>query len=560
MVCRNRGVKPLLQFVFNVPGLAPRIFTGTSDRLLEIAVRFGGRAGTKDWMTDDAQLLRQFTEEGSQAALAELVRRRIDFVYATALRQVGGDAHLAQDVTQGVFLALARSARSLARRPILTGWFYTTTRFLAAKAVRAHRRWRGREQESHTMNEIFRQGAPEPEWDRLRPVLDEAMHELSERDREAILLRYFEGRAFAEVGAACGVNENSARMRVERALDKLRERLVRRGITSTAAALGAALASQPVIAAPAGLAATVTGAALAGAPAGGGVAAALEALKLMSMTKLKIGAVCAFVGLLGVGVYVANDGRLAAERELAATTIASARQVREIAALRAENEKLRAEIRAQAESAATKTADSAGVGQAAGGLAEQFRVLTDLHNRKVLRLSYGIQGMDQQGKISDAFAALFALTSDERDALQQAMDHARQRLGVLAAANTTVQRESENCVVFRIAPFAGGGDIYDQLLDVFSRTLGPERNAAFLTLAADQVERALGSFGAENRTLTFTRNPLDQDARGKKPAYTLQDKRVRGEGTTSEGILRFSDLRALNVQYGVFAKLLPPDF
>jgi len=86
-----------------------------------IAVRFGGRAGTIDWMTDDAQLLRQFTDEGSQAALAELVRRRIDFVYATALRQVGGDAHLAQDVTQSVFLALARSARSLARRQVLTG-------------------------------------------------------------------------------------------------------------------------------------------------------------------------------------------------------------------------------------------------------------------------------------------------------------------------------------------------------------------------------------------------------------------------------------------------------
>ena len=410
------------------------------------------------------------------------------------------------------------------------------------------------------MNEIFRQGAPEPEWDRLRPVLDEAMHELSERDREAILLRYFEGRAFAEVGAACGVNENSARMRVERALEKLRRRLLRRGITSTAAARGGALASQPTMAAPVGLAATVTGAALAGVTAGGGVAAAWETLKLMSMTKLKIGAVCAVVGLLGGGVYVANDGRLAAERELAATTIASARQVREVAALRAENEKLRAEIRAQAEGAATKAADLAGAGQAARSQAEQFRVLTDLHNRKVLRLSYGMQGMDQQGKISDAFAALFALTSDERDTLQQAIDHARQRLGALAAANTTVQRESENCVVVRIAPFAGGGDAYDQLMDDFSRTLGPGRNTAFQTLAADQVERSLGSFGAETRTLTFTRNPLDQDARGKKPAYTLQDKRVRGEGTTNEGILRFSDLRALNVQYGVFAKLLPPDF
>jgi RNA polymerase sigma factor (sigma-70 family) len=302
-----------------------------------IAVRFGGRAGTIDWMTDDAQLLRQFTDEGSQAALAELVRRRIDFVYATALRQVGGDAHLAQDVTQSVFLALARSARSLARRQVLTGWLYTTTRFLAAKAVRAHRRWRVREQESHAMNEISRQGAPEPEWDRLRPVLDEAMHELSERDREAILLRYFEGRAFAEVGAACGVNENSARMRVERALEKLRRRLARRGITSTAAALGAALAAQPVVTAPVGLAAAVSGAAVAGLAAGGG---ALGVLAFMSMTKLKIGAVCALVALLGAGGYVANRIRVETANELATPADTSARQSPEIARLRAENRRL----------------------------------------------------------------------------------------------------------------------------------------------------------------------------------------------------------------------------
>ena len=99
MVCRNRGVKPLLQFVFNAAELVPGMITGKSDRLLEIAVRFGRRAGTKDWMPDDAQLLRQFADEGAQEALVELVRRRIDFVYATALRQVGGDAHLAQDVS-----------------------------------------------------------------------------------------------------------------------------------------------------------------------------------------------------------------------------------------------------------------------------------------------------------------------------------------------------------------------------------------------------------------------------------------------------------------------------
>jgi len=292
-------------------------------------------------MTEDAQLLRRFAEEGAQDAFAELVRRQVNLVYSAALRQVGGDAHLAADVTQGVFLALARSARSLAGRPVLTGWLYTTTRYTAAKIVRTRCRRQASEAEAHAMNEILHQGTPEPDWDRLRPVLDEAMHELSERDREAILLRYFENRPFAEIGAACGLPENSARMRVERALDKLRVRLAKRGITSTAAALGAALSAQPVVTAPAGLAATVASASVVGAAAGGG---APGAWSFMSMTKLKVGAVCAVVGLLGVGAYVANGIRVEVERELAAATDTSARQTREIATLREENRRLSNEI------------------------------------------------------------------------------------------------------------------------------------------------------------------------------------------------------------------------
>jgi len=184
-------------------------------------------------MTPDSELLSRYARTRSEDAFAELVRRHVNLVYSAALRQVNGDAHLAQDVAQTVFTDLARKAASLARREILTGWLYTSAHFAAAKIVRMENRRRDREEKF--MREPISETAPELDWQKLRPVLDEVMHQLKEADREAILLRYFENRQFAEVGAKLGLNENAARMRVERALEKLRDILTKRGITTAAA-------------------------------------------------------------------------------------------------------------------------------------------------------------------------------------------------------------------------------------------------------------------------------------------------------------------------------------
>ncbi len=240
-------------------------------------------------MSDDASLLRRFVAEHSDDAFRELVSQRIDFVYATALRQVGGDTHLAADVTQIVFADLARKARLLANRPNLLGWLYISTRFAAAKSIRARWRRMHHETTAYTMNEPLNT-APrvEVDWAELRPVLDDVLHDLSAGDREAVLLRYFEGRSLASVGEALGLPENSARMRVNRALEKLRLRLIGRGLTSTTAAIATALAQQPSIMAPAGLAHSVACVALAGAPTAG----LLGLLSIMSTTKIVgIGAV-----------------------------------------------------------------------------------------------------------------------------------------------------------------------------------------------------------------------------------------------------------------------------
>jgi RNA polymerase sigma factor (sigma-70 family) len=211
-------------------------------------------------MTSDGELLRRYTETNSEEAFSELVGRHLDLVYSAALRQVNGDAHLAQDAAQTVFADLARKAASLAGRPALTGWLYTSAHYAAAKMVRTEQRRHTREQEAHAMRQLLHEPGPNLDWETLRPVLDTAMHELNEADREVILMRYFENRQHAEIGVQIGLSENSARMRVERALEKLRTALSRRGVTTTAA-LSAALSANAVTVAPAGLAATITAAA-----------------------------------------------------------------------------------------------------------------------------------------------------------------------------------------------------------------------------------------------------------------------------------------------------------
>ncbi len=239
-------------------------------------------------MTPDNELLRRYARAASENAFAELVSRYVNLVYSAALRQVGGNAHLAQDAAQTVFTDLARKADSLSNRESLAGWLYTSAHFAASKIVRREERRRGHEE--NFMRSSIHDPAPQEDWERLRPALDTVMHELKEIDREALLLRYFENRPFAEVGMKLGVNENTARMRVERATEKLRTLLAKRGVT-TGGALASVISANAVQIAPGGMAATLTSASLTAAGAG----TSLTLLKLMTATKLKL-----LVGALAV--------------------------------------------------------------------------------------------------------------------------------------------------------------------------------------------------------------------------------------------------------------------
>jgi RNA polymerase sigma factor (sigma-70 family) len=256
-------------------------------------------------MIEDAELLRRYFEEKSEAAFAELVQRHLGLVYASALRRVGGDAQLAEDVAQQVFTDVARRAAVLARRPVLAGWLFTSARFAAAKAMRTARRRLEREKEAQIMEALTSESTAPVDWEKARPLLDDAIGELAERDREAILLRYFEDRDFSSIGARLNLSENAARMRVERALEKLRTLLARRSVTSTATAIATVLAQQTAVALPAGLATSVTSAALAAGGVAGGVAAGFgtsTVITFMSMTKLQIGLAGALAVAAGSGL------------------------------------------------------------------------------------------------------------------------------------------------------------------------------------------------------------------------------------------------------------------
>ena len=242
-------------------------------------------------MATDTDLLRSYARDRSESAFTELVQRHINLVHSAALREAHGDASMAEDVTQAVFAELARKASSLFRHPALAGWLYTCVRQMAANVRRAEDRRQRREQEAQTMNELLTSDPSESVWRQVQPVLDDAMHELGEADRTAVVLRFFDERSLKEVGLALGLTENAARMRVDRALEKLQRLLSNRGVKSTAAGLTAAITAGAVVSAPTSLAASVATGALAATAAT--ASTTFTVLKLMTMTKLKVGVISA---------------------------------------------------------------------------------------------------------------------------------------------------------------------------------------------------------------------------------------------------------------------------
>jgi RNA polymerase sigma factor (sigma-70 family) len=245
---------------------------------------------------EDRQLLRQYADHGSEEAFAALVNRHLSLVYSAALRRLG-DRQGAEEVTQSVFVLLARKAREIQTDRALAGWLYRTSCYAAARRWRADSRRRRRETNAASMN--IDDSGDNAMWEQLVPQLDSAMDEIGQQDREAVLLRFFQRKPLQEVGRALGISEDAARMRVNRALDKLRTLLVQKGVACSSAALGGLLLHHAVEAVPISTATAVQRAA-AEAVQAGSVPTLLTAISsFIAETKLKTAA------LIGLALVVA---------------------------------------------------------------------------------------------------------------------------------------------------------------------------------------------------------------------------------------------------------------
>jgi RNA polymerase sigma factor (sigma-70 family) len=246
---------------------------------------------------EDHELLREFVRSRSEDAFSQLVERHLPMVLSAA-RRMSGDDHLAQDVTQNVFSMFAQKARHILPPQVVGGWLYNTTRHLTMHAVRGERRRREREEAAVTMQPL----EADANTDRVLEQLEPAMAELDAADRDTLVLRYLEDRNLREVGAEFGISEDAARMRANRAVEKLRTVLSRRGVSVTSVLLGTALVSSTSSAVPVGLAAAITTTAVGGT--------ILTTATITTMNWINAKAVTAIVGaavVAGTGTYFVKE-------------------------------------------------------------------------------------------------------------------------------------------------------------------------------------------------------------------------------------------------------------
>jgi uncharacterized protein (TIGR03435 family) len=264
--------------------------------------------------TNDMELLWEYAQQHSESAFAELVQRHLALVYSAALRHVGNPAH-AEEIAQAVFVILACKAARLRANTVLAAWLYETTRLTALSFLRGERRRQFREQEAYMQSTLDSPGGPSSQeiWDQFSPMLDEAMGHLGRKDRDAVILRFFNDKSLHEVAATMDVSEAAAQRRVLRALEKLRKFFAKRGVTSTTATIAQTISSHSVQATPVALAKTVTAVAV----VKGSIAAASTltlvkgTMKAITLLKVKTAA------LLCAGLTVTVGTTIVAGRAIA---------------------------------------------------------------------------------------------------------------------------------------------------------------------------------------------------------------------------------------------------
>jgi RNA polymerase sigma factor (sigma-70 family) len=249
----------------------------------------------------DWELLQRYRRNHAEEAFTELVRRHVNLVFSAALRQIRAP-QLAEEIAQSVFSDLARQAAQLPADTVLAAWLHQVTRCTAIDVVRREARRQLREQIATEMNATH---TPDANWTHIEPLLDEAVLALDDADRAAVLLRYFENKSLREVGQQLGVSDDAAQKRVSRAVERLREFFSKRGVTVGTSGLVVVISANAVQAAPIGLAAAISTAAL---TAGTLIATTITTQTTMNwITAKSISAIIAAAVAAGTGTYLVQQ-------------------------------------------------------------------------------------------------------------------------------------------------------------------------------------------------------------------------------------------------------------
>ncbi len=461
-------------------------------------------------MESDRELLRQYAQEGREAAFAEVVRRHMDLVYSAALRLVAGDSALAQDVTQEVFTTLARKAAALSTRENLLGWLHTTTRYAASVAVRGERRRRTHEQEAGTT--MHDQPATTAmDWMQLQPALDDAVGSLRAVDREAVLLRFFQGKSHREVGAELGLNEALARKRIDRALEKLRVYLSRRGVTVSSAVLAGAMTANSVQAAPAGLAGKLGVVAVAQAGKVGVFAGILNGITMHTKTKTGVTAIV-LLALAAVPMAL-HSHQLAKMDEL------SADLARRNAILSAQVDQLQAKSKGQNLTWVVSTKDSG---------------LIPVELAAIKNLSFSIA--DANFTLSKEAIGLLGLSPDEASQVQKILTQLRDQVqnNLRASVKEIAPKDVADSTTRRFLDSNSGKQSVYQLpamsddalaslqkwfSDNIAGVIGPDRADVFVSKAAESRDFWLQP--GEHGTIAFS-DYLELDGKTMGTAWNVQ--------------------------------------
>ncbi|MGD1032532.1 MAG: sigma-70 family RNA polymerase sigma factor [Opitutaceae bacterium] len=510
-------------------------------------------------MIDDVTLLRRFSHESSQEAFEELVRRHIGLVYNAALRRLGNDSHLAEDVTQTVFSGLAQKAASVRIRSSLTGWLYCRARSAAIDVIRSEQQRRSREQQAQVISGLSALRPTTSDWGHLRPEIEEAIEELNESDRDVVLLRFFERQSFSEIGALLKISEDAAQKRAERALDKMRAGFSKRGLTSTTAVLAGMLANQGIAAVPVGLSSSVSAAALTCATSVGALTTIQGVLIQMSTAKLGMG-IASLVALFAVGSasyegYAARQAQTSLATAQASLTAALATlkadlaKQQQLAGIAAEDDQKLAELQKTVDERRTSAAldlDELGL-----TTLQRFRVLADIQRYKGGFVK--VIPLVGNGELGDAFIKLFGITPSERAAMESDIGAARQKILELEAKSASVTTDDQGRVVISIQENSGANIIYDGLVSRLMSTLGSDRSESFLPMVGDGLSMELDQAGHSNQTFTLTHNP--PSAASPQGNYTM-----RTVSTVITGATVYDNMAEFAKDLGPIASLVPANF